>query len=196
MLLRQYCQKVLEAEDGQRSALRWAHPKKRCQVRSVFPLGSLNLAVVSNPVKPTSTCLLSSRHAWMSSMLLPAMQRGGSIVLDDSEAPWEIVAHLCFTLLDFMLTNLGVKESSRTLPCPPTISYICPRRQVPQLLYVRCEDADVHAVEMPLSCASLTIKDCCRLDLGKGVYTWGWPALVRVRDEGRARESVAWRSVW
>ena len=77
-----------------KSALRWAHPKKRCQVRSVFPLGSLNLAVVSNPVKPTSTCLRSSRHAWMSSMLLPAMQRGGSTVLDDSEAPWEIVAHL------------------------------------------------------------------------------------------------------
>ena len=60
--------KIVGGRGRKKSALRSAHFKKLCQVRSGFPLGSLTLAVVSNPVKPTSTCLRSSRHARMSSI--------------------------------------------------------------------------------------------------------------------------------
>ena len=74
----------------------------------------------------------------------------------------------------------------------PTYNFIyLPTEQVPQLLYVWCEDADVHAVEMPLSCASLTIKDCCRLDLGNGVYTWS--GQLSSEFEMKATQERVWR---
>ena len=60
--------KIVGGRGRRELALRSAHCKKLCQVRSGFPLGILTLAVVSNPVQPTITCVRSSRQAWMSSM--------------------------------------------------------------------------------------------------------------------------------